>query len=86
MNRKFAVLRVTPEVFVRMLTAGEHCFRVIENAMPEDVSVVDVAIDRERFEVRVLLQSEAFAEVPANTVPPDLPSPVLQTMEVAECV
>ena len=75
-----ASLAITPELaacMMKTLNGGPRSYEVIENALPDDATVVDVFFDTHRRCVVFVLESEAFPVVRAGEWYTDLPSPVL---------
>lgn len=73
-GRRLARFSITPEIFVSM---GSGVFKVIGNALPEDVTVVGAFYDEGRHLFAVIVESEEFAPVGDREAIPEMPAPVI---------
>lgn len=80
-ERRYGLLRVTPETFVRMCADMTSRWGCVRNWLPEDARIAGVGTQRWTFEadigcITIIVESASFAVVPEGEKIPLLPSPV----------
>jgi hypothetical protein len=87
---RIAALDLTPELFVQFCQVCKdgppRHFVVKKNPLPDDAKVVGVITRPDRFPLilRLVVESEAFADVPEGESIPELPDVWFETI-YAEC-
>ncbi len=59
-SRRLAVFNITPELIVGL---GVGTYRVVENALPDDVEVAGVHYDPKTATIQIVIRSKAFPVV-----------------------
>jgi len=84
---KIAILELSPELFVEFAKACKkgppRRFTVKANALPDDASIVRVGFTGDSqglYTLKLVVQSETFADVPNGEMIPELPAVVFETV------
>jgi hypothetical protein len=80
MARRYRKLYVSPQALAGQVRAGVHHYEVIDQPVPDAFKVVGAQYCNDRHAFCVVLESDAFDDVPADGPIPEL-VPTLRTRE-----
>lgn len=66
-------LLITPDLFIEACKAGDHAHRVSANPLPGDARWVSASFDHEHNCISIMVESDAFHDVPVGNVVERLP-------------
>lgn len=77
-ERRLARFSITPEIFVSL---GRGVFEVIDNSLPDDVSVVGAFYDEGRHQFAVIVESDSFDPVGDGKQIPEVRAPTIRRVK-----
>lgn len=79
---KAKILRITSDLILEMLKPGRHCYKSIENHLPEDAKVIRSGVNQFYPEaICLIIESEEFPDIKEGCLVEILPKPVFRNIK-----